>query len=77
MLTDGERWAREELERLRFTPAGVARFLMASWRRSARSGASGRSWRGARGAGWRSAASSTSPLPSASAPPSRGGRRPP
>ena len=35
MLTDGERWAREELERLRFTPAGVGRFLLASWRRSA------------------------------------------
>jgi hypothetical protein len=35
MLTDGERWAREELERLRFTPTGVARFLLASWRRSA------------------------------------------
>ena len=25
--TEGERWAREELERLRFTPAGVGRFL--------------------------------------------------
>ncbi len=35
MLTDGERWAREELERLRFTPAGMSRFLTASWRRSA------------------------------------------
>jgi hypothetical protein len=35
MLTEGERWAREELERLRFTPASVARFLAASWRRSA------------------------------------------
>jgi hypothetical protein len=34
MLTEGERWAREELERLRFTPAGVGRFLMASSRRS-------------------------------------------
>ena len=36
MPTEGERWAREELERLRFTPGGVARFLAASWRRSAR-----------------------------------------
>jgi hypothetical protein len=35
MLTDGERWAREELERLRLTPAGVARFLATSWRHSA------------------------------------------
>jgi len=35
MLTDGERWAREELERLRFTPASVGRFLLASRRRSA------------------------------------------
>ena len=35
MLTEGERWVREELERLRFTPAGFGRFLLASWRRSA------------------------------------------
>jgi hypothetical protein len=34
MLTEGERWVREELERLRFTPAGFGRFLLASWRRS-------------------------------------------
>jgi len=34
MPTEGERWTREELERLRFTPGGVARFLAASWRRS-------------------------------------------
>jgi hypothetical protein len=34
MPTEGERWAREELERLRLTPGGVARFLAASWRRS-------------------------------------------
>jgi len=37
-LTDGERWAREQLEALlarRFSPAAVARFLAASWRRSA------------------------------------------
>jgi hypothetical protein len=35
MATEGERWARAELERLRFTPAGIGRFLGASWRRSA------------------------------------------
>jgi phosphatidylglycerophosphate synthase len=37
-LTEGERWAREELERLlaaRFTPGAIARFLRASARRSA------------------------------------------
>ncbi|MFL5835761.1 MAG: hypothetical protein ACJ76K_04135 [Solirubrobacteraceae bacterium] len=37
-LTDGERWARAELERLlerRFSPAAVAGFLAASFRRSA------------------------------------------
>ncbi|HEX2086140.1 MAG TPA: hypothetical protein VHF89_10695, partial [Solirubrobacteraceae bacterium] len=38
-LTDGERWARQELERLlagRFRPAAVARFLRASLDRSAK-----------------------------------------
>jgi hypothetical protein len=35
VVTEGERWAREELERLHFTPAGVGGFLAASWRRSA------------------------------------------
>ena len=37
-LTEGERWARTELERLidrRFSPAAVAGFLAASFRRSA------------------------------------------
>ena len=34
VVTEGERWARAELERLRFTPAGVGAFLAASWRRS-------------------------------------------
>ena len=34
MPTEGERWAREELDRLRYTPAGFARFLGASYRRS-------------------------------------------
>lgn len=37
-LTEGERWAREQLAALlmrRFTPAGGARFLGTSWRRSA------------------------------------------
>jgi phosphatidylglycerophosphate synthase len=38
VVTEGERWARAELERLldrRFSPAAVARFLAASLRRSA------------------------------------------
>jgi hypothetical protein len=34
MPTQGERWAREELEGLRYTPASFARFIGASWRRS-------------------------------------------
>jgi len=34
VTTDGERWAREELQRLTWSPAGVTRFLAASWRRS-------------------------------------------
>jgi phosphatidylglycerophosphate synthase len=36
-MTEGERWAREQLETLlvrRFTPGAVARFLLESWRRS-------------------------------------------
>lgn len=36
-LTEGERWTRDQLERLRarrFSPPAVARFLVASWRRS-------------------------------------------